>query len=144
MNRRVKLIAKKEFTTAVLNLDYEVFVIYIAALNISSDTGDKMHLLWKAQIVYLKADKASIKVFCKYIDFINIFLSKLVMKLSKYTSINHHAIELVDDWQSFYGSIYSLSPMELEILKIYIENNLANSFIKSFKSLTKTPILFNW
>ncbi len=33
--------------------------------------------------------------------------------------------------------------MELEILKAYIENNLANGFIGFFKSLTGIPIVFN-
>ena len=33
--------------------------------------------------------------------------------------------------------------MELEILKTYIENNLAKSFIRLFKSLTGVFILFN-
>ena len=33
--------------------------------------------------------------------------------------------------------------MELEMLKIYIVNNLANRFIRSFKSFIKAPIFFN-
>ncbi len=58
-------------------------------------------------------------------------------------SINNHAIELVDNQQSLYDSIYSLAIVELEILKIYIKNNLANSFIIPFKSLVKAPIFSN-
>ncbi len=33
--------------------------------------------------------------------------------------------------------------MELEILKAYIKNNLANRFIKPFKSPAEAPIFFN-
>ena len=33
--------------------------------------------------------------------------------------------------------------MELKILKTYIENNLANSFIKSFNSFARAPIFFD-
>ncbi len=33
--------------------------------------------------------------------------------------------------------------MELETLKAYVENNLANSFIRPSKSPTKAPILFD-
>ena len=33
--------------------------------------------------------------------------------------------------------------MELEILKVYIENNLANGFIRPSKSPAKTSILFD-
>ncbi len=42
-----------------------------------------------------------------------------------------------------YGPIYNLLPIELETLKTYIKNNLANSFIKPFKSPTGAPIRFN-
>lgn len=57
--------------------------------------------------------------------------------------INNHNIKLVDHWQPPYGFIESLSPIELKILKNYIKNCLANSFIRSFKSPAKAPILFN-
>ncbi len=78
----------------------------------------------------------------KYTDFADVFLSKLVAELLKHTKINDHAIKLVDDWQPPYGSIYSLKLIELKILKAYIEINLANGFIKSFKSLARVSILF--
>ncbi len=57
--------------------------------------------------------------------------------------INNHAIELVDDWKLFYGPIYSLDLVKLEILKTYIKNNLANNFIKLSKSLVGISILFD-
>ena len=57
--------------------------------------------------------------------------------------INDYTIELVDDWQPLCGLIYSLSPLELEILKAYIENNLTNNFIKPSKSPAGAFILFN-
>ena len=40
-----------------------------------------------------------------------------------------HAIELEKGKQPSFGLIYSLRPVELEILKTYIKTNLANSFI---------------
>ncbi len=57
--------------------------------------------------------------------------------------INDHTIELVDNWQPSLGAIYSLGPVELETLKVYIKNNLANGFIKPSKSSAKAPIFFN-
>ena len=57
--------------------------------------------------------------------------------------IINYVIELVDDCQLLYGSIYSLGSVKLEMLKIYIKNNLANGFIRSSKSLTRLHILFN-
>ncbi len=49
----------------------------------------------------------------------------------------------MDDWQPSYGPIYSLRPVELETLKAYIENNLANGFIKPSMSPVKVLIFFD-
>ena len=59
--------------------------------------GDEMHPSKKAQIVHLKTDKAPTKVPSNYADFTDVFLSKLVIELSKYTGINDHIIELIND-----------------------------------------------
>ncbi len=45
--RRVELIEKKEFAAAALDLEYEAFVVHVAAFSIN--IGDEMHLLKKAQ-----------------------------------------------------------------------------------------------
>ena len=79
----------------------------------------------------------------KYADFINIFSSKLAVEFSEHIRINNHAIELVDDQQPSYSPIYSLGSVKLEILKVYIENNLANNFIRPFKSLARALIFFD-
>ena len=91
----------------------------------------------------MKIDKASIKVFSKYANVANIFLLKLAIELLKYIEINNHALDLVNNWLSLYNPIYNLSPIELKILKAYIKNNLANSFIRFSKSLAKVFIYFN-
>ena len=117
-----------------------MFVVHVVAL--SADSSDKVHPSKRAQIAHLKADKASTEVSSKYIDFVEVFSSKLVTELLKH-GINNHIIEFVDDWQPAYALIYSLGPMKLEILRAYIENNLANGFIKPSKSPAGAPILFN-
>ena len=89
------------------------------------------------------ANKVSTSIAIKYFDFADIFSSELALKLSKHTGINDHPIKLVDDQQSLYGPIYSLEPVELETLKIYIKTNLVNGFIRPFKSLSGAPILFD-
>ncbi len=91
----------------------------------------------------MKADEASTKVPSKYADFADVFSPKLAAELSKHIGINDDAIELENDWQRAYGPIYSLGPVELETLKTYIENNLANGFIRPFKSPARASILFN-
>lgn len=87
-------------------------------------------------------DETFIKVSSEDADFINVFLPKLATKLPKHTEINNHIIELVDNWPLQYGSIYSLRPVELETLKIYIKNNPTNSFIRPSKSFAKALIFF--
>ena len=66
----------------------------------------------------------------------------MASELPEHTGINDHAKELVDDHQPLYSPIYSLGPVELETVKIYIEINLANRFIRPFKSLVGALILF--
>ncbi len=88
-------------------------------------------------------DKALSEVPSKYADFIDILSPKLAVELPKHIGINNYGIELVDNWQSPYDSIYSLGSLELEILKAYIENNLANGFIRPSKSPAGAFILFD-
>lgn len=116
-------------------------MVHIAAFSIDSD--DKVHLSKKALIAYLKVDEVSTKVPSEYGNFADIFSPKLALELYKYMGINNYAIKLVDDWQSSYDPIYSLGPVELKTLEIYIENNLANSVIKSFKSSVEALIFFD-
>ena len=97
----------------------------------------------KTQIAYLKVDEAPTKILSEYADFADVFSPKLAAELSEHTGINDHAIELVDDWQPLYGSIYSLRPVELEPLKAYIKNKLASGFIRPSKSPTGALILFD-
>ena len=139
--KRVKLIGKKEFAAATLNLELETFIFHITALSV--DPSDKVYPLRRAQIAHLKADKASTEIPSKYTDIADVFLPKLAVKLPKHTEINNHTIELIDDQQFSYDSIYNLGSMELETLKAYIENNLTNAFISLFKSSVGAPILFN-
>lgn len=132
---------KKEFGAAAHKPEHKAIVVYVAALRVDSD--NKMNPSKRVQIAYLKANNAPNKVSNEYATFADVFLSKLAAKLPKYTRIKDYAIELVDDCQLPYGSIYSLGPVKLEILKMYIENNLLNSFIEPSKFPAKAPIHFN-
>ncbi len=138
--RQFELIGKKEFVAAALDPEHEAFVVHVAALSV--DLGNEVHPSKRAQMAYLKADKAATKVPSKYAYFIDVFSPRLATKLLKNTGINDHTIELMDDWQPLYGPIYNLELVELEILKAYIENNLANSIIRPFKSPAGGPIIF--
>ena len=101
-----------------------------------------MHSLKKPQIAYLKVDKALTKVPSKYTDFTDVFSPKLAAKLQEHIKINNYTIELVEDSKFSYDFIYSLDLMGLEIIKTYIENNLANDFIKLFRFPIRVFIFF--
>ena len=58
--KRVELIKKKKFVVAIFNLKYEAFVVHVATLSVN--LGDKIYLLKRAQIAYLKVDEAPTKV----------------------------------------------------------------------------------
>ncbi len=139
--RQVELIRKKEFATTAFDPEYQAFVVHIATISI--DSVDKVHPSRRAQIAHLKADEASSKEPSKYVDFADVFSPKLAANLLEHIGNHNHAIELVGDWKPPYGPINSLGPVELKTLKAYIENNLANNFIRASKSPARALILFN-
>ena len=65
------------------------------------------------------------------------------MKFLENIGMSKYTIKLKKGKQLLFGPIYSLKPIELKALKIYIKINLANNFIQSFKSLSKVLTLFN-
>lgn len=71
--RWIKLIKNKKFIVTAFDLDYKNFIIYIATFYISFDLNAKVNFSKKAQITYIKVNKAFIEVFSKYGDFVNIF-----------------------------------------------------------------------
>ena len=136
----VEYVGKKKFAAAALDLKHEIFVIHVASLNFILLDVYPFH---RSQIFGFITKEALTKVFNEYVNFADIFFLDLASKFSKHTGINDYAIELVDGQQLFYGPIYSLGLVELETLKAYIKTNLANRFIKLFKSPAGAPILFN-
>ena len=82
---------KKEFVAVSVDLEHKVFIMHVTAFSVNSD--DKIYLLKKAAIAYLKAAKASIKVFKKYADFAYVFSPKLAIKLSQHMEINNYTIK---------------------------------------------------
>lgn len=112
----VKLINKKEFAKTVLDENSEIFVIYVAVLSTLLS-----HPSQKAQLGLLLANEASNEISSKYSDSTDIFLPDLTIEFSEYINMNNHIIELEEDKEPLYSLIYSLGPVNLEILQIYIE-----------------------
>ena len=102
-----------------------------------------IHSKHEVQIALLKAEKSSVSVPAEYLDFANISFKKLTTVLPEHSEINIYAIDLKKDKQPPYGLVYSLSPVELETLKIYIKINLANGFICSSIFPVGALILFD-
>lgn len=90
----------------------------------------------------MKANKASISILSQYIDFVDIFLLYVVVKLSKYIKINNYIIKLIENKQLSYRLIYTIELVILETLKTYIKTNFNNYCIRSSKFLTDIFILF--
>ena len=103
-----------------------------------------MYFKRQAQVRTLIFDDAPIKVLAEYFDYSNVFSAKNIPELLEHTRMNEHTIKLKEGKQSPFGSIYSLSLVELEMLKTYIKTNLTNSFIWPSKSPAGALILFDW
>ena len=102
-----------------------------------------VHSKKQAQVGALLFNKALTEIPIEYSNFSNVFSMKNAAELPENTEMNKHVIELKESKQPPFGLIYSLGPVELETLKTYIKTNLANNFIRPFKSLAKALILFN-
>ena len=136
--RKVEIIDKKEFASVALNANNETFVAHKAAL--AEPTTMPIHPSCQGQFAALTSEETRIPT--EYSDFSNIFSSDSAAELPEHTRINDHPIDLLNDKQLPYGPIYSLGPVELEMLKTYIKANLDSSFIRPSKSSASTLILF--
>ena len=110
---------------------------------IKAQSGAQSRAQSGVQVGALIFNKASTKIPAEYSNYSNVFSAKNSAELPENTGMNEHAIKQEKDKQPLFGPIYSLGPVELETLKIYIETNLANGFIRPFKSLAGASILFN-
>ena len=114
-----------------LDENIETFVMHTSSL------GSKMsiHPARKAQLALLLTKKVYVSI--KYPDFADVFSEKLANVLPKHTGANKCAIKLEKNKQPTYKPIYSLGPVELETLKIYIETNLTNNLIQANKVISR-------
>ena len=115
-----------------LDENVEAFVMHVTPLSTMA-----IHPAREAQIASLVAEE--VKIPTEYSDFSDVFSEEKASILPEATELNQHAIELQEGQQPPYGPIYSLGPVELEMLKTYIETNLANGFIWPSKSPAGAP-----
>ena len=132
----------------MLDTDSEAFIVHMAIwereeMVVNPSRKAQIETKNGVQVGALLFDKAPTEVPAKYSDYSDVFSAENAAELPENTEINEHAIELEEDKQPPFGPIYSLGPVELEILKAYIETTLANGFIRPSKSPVGAPILFN-
>ena len=127
--KQVELIDKQDFAKATSDKISDTFIVHIAALKVLVATNavdmpihsDRVN---QVQVPTLQQEKTTTKISLGYADYADIFSPDLTIELLENTGINKHTIELKKGKQPPYGSIYSLDPMELETLKLYIETQL--------------------
>ena len=74
-------------------------------------------------------------------DYVNVFGKERAAALAPHRPIDH-AKDLEPGFNIPYGQIYNLSEVELKTLKVYIETNIANGFMKRSSSHAAAPNLF--
>ena len=77
----------------------------------------------------------------EYHEFANLFSKREADKLSTHWPYDH-AIPLEPGKAPLFGSIYKLSPTELEVMGNYITDNLKKGFIHHSQSPCGAPIIF--
>lgn len=90
---RVELVKKKEVIAAALDLDDEVFVVYIASI---INLKPIMYLTHQTQMVFMKVNKALTAIPSKYADFADVFSLDLAVEFFIYIGINNHTIQLIN------------------------------------------------
>ena len=136
----VQIIYPKQFVIPALDVDSETFVMPVG---IQEREKMPVHSKKQAQVGALLFNKASTEVPAEYSYYSNVFSAENAAKLLENTGINEYAIKLKKGKQPPFGPIYSLKTIELEIFKIYIKINLANNFIRFFKSPARAPTFFD-
>lgn len=90
--QKVELINNKEFAVTALDKNTKTFILYVATL---SALEIKIHSFCKIQLGLLLAGKAFIRILPEYLDYTNIFLFDLLIKLLENTNMNEYIIKLV-------------------------------------------------
>ncbi len=122
-------------------------MVHIAALELSTamliHPSKTLQVLDNPTLAALQENKALTEFPAKYSDYPDVFSPELAMELLEHMGMNQYVIKLIDGKQSPYMLIYTLSPVELETLKTYIETQLKTGFIQLSKFLAGTLIFFD-
>ena len=112
---------------------------YVLFSNVSKNDENISFVNMIKNVIFSDIIKSFI-FFC-YSEFSNVFEKKNLDKLFKH-NFDDYVIKIFSKNFFLINFIYNLSKTELEILQKYINENLKKKFIKFFKFLTKSFILF--
>ena len=76
-----------------------------------------------------------------YHDFLDLFLESAVETLPPHRPYDHK-IRLKEGFQPPFGPLYSMSKVELDALKLWLDENLQKGFIRPSSSPAAAPVLF--
>ena len=89
----------------------------------------------------ISKEESTIQLPKKYHHYVDVFDKEKVSTLPQHRPYDC-PIDLQPGKEPPWGPIYNLSPIELGVLQVYIEENLANGFIRHSKSPAGAPIFF--
>lgn len=116
--KQIKLIIKKKFVVAVLDLKKRTYIINMASFIYFNS---HIYLFLVALIKILWSNSVLTIVLYKYINFVDIILIDLATQFVEYTRIHNQIMTSLENSSPFYRFIHRLRLTELEMLKIYIE-----------------------
>ena len=83
----------------------------------------------------------AIKLLPEFHNFFELFSHQKANKLPTHKPYDHK-IKFIKNKQPGYGPLYSISQGELQVLKKFLDENLAKGFIRASSSPAATPVLF--
>ena len=123
----------------------QVSLINSAALNLAlKQPGSQMYKLYMAEITNSDSDSDSdptSKIPAEYQDYADVFSKTEAHKLPEHRPYDL-SIPLQEGTTPPFGPVYNLSPLELDVLRKYIDENLRKGFIRHSQSPAGAPILF--
>src|ERR1700726_645151 len=123
----------------------QVSLINSAALNLAlKQPSSQMYKLYMAEITNSDSDSDSdpaSKIPAEYQDYADVFSKTEAHKLPEHRPYDL-SIPLQEGPTPPFGPVYNLSPLELDVLRKYIDENLRKGFIRHSQSPAGAPILF--
>lgn len=94
INKKFKLIGKKEFKYIISNLKKKTYILQKVCL---TNSDQHIKIIWQAQVVALLFANVWTIISNKYNKFANVFSLNFAAQISEGMGINNYAIKLIDN-----------------------------------------------